>query len=153
MALDDQIEAAVRRDLRQVETDRLSFEIARGSFVAAARAVEYAEENQRFAQPAQPGAGGGAGAQDAGPLKVLRAYDDLLTNKNNLIGTWVSYESDRIQLLLNLEALQLDEREVDTNDSDDQSAESAPTPNPLRSRDAGRPDGVESGRPAGQALP
>jgi outer membrane protein TolC len=170
MALDDAIVSAIRRDLRQLETDRLNFDITRRTVVAAARAVEFAEASQRL--PQMPG------QQDtSGPLKVLRAYDDLLTQKNNLIGNWVSYETDRIQLLLDLEALQLDEREVDTNEPDDQSVESAPNrsgqpghhrrrrdsddqpieaapaPKPLGSRDAGRPDGVEAGQPAGQAVP
>jgi outer membrane protein TolC len=114
MILDDEIESSIRRDLRQLETDRLSFEITRRSLQAAARAVEFAEENQRLVQLQM------AGAQDtSGPLKVRQAYDNLLTVKNNLIGNWVSYETDRIQLLLDLESLQLDEREVPDNDADD----------------------------------
>src|SRR4029077_11346045 len=78
MALDDQIQSSIRRDLRQLETDRLNFDITRRSLVAAARAVEFAEESLRV--PEMPGA-----QNTAGPLKVLKAYDDLLATKNILI--------------------------------------------------------------------
>jgi outer membrane protein TolC len=144
MALNDQIVSAIRRDLRQLETDRLSFEIARRSLVAAARQVEFAEYNLRISANLQ---------QTTATLDVLNAYTALLVAKNSLIGNWISYEQDRIQLLLDLEALQLDEREVNTNESDDQSIESAPTPKPLGPGGAGRPNDVESRQPAGQAVP
>src|SRR5260370_5364779 len=114
MIMAEEMESSIPGDLRQLETDRMSFEIPRRSMQAAARAVEFAEENQRLVQLQM------AGAQDtSGPLKVRQAYDNLLTVKNNLIGNWVSYETDRIQLLLDMEALQLDEREVPDNDADD----------------------------------
>jgi outer membrane protein TolC len=146
MARDDQIQSDIRRDLRQLETDRLNFDITRRTLVAAARAVEFAEESLRL--PEMPG------AQDtAAPLKVLTAYDNLLTTKNNLIGNWVSYETDRIQLLLDLEALQLDEREVDTNESDLESPESTRSHDGPHPNDARRPDDVPLQRPAGQAVP
>jgi outer membrane protein TolC len=144
MALDDQIQTQIRRDLRQLDTDRLSFEIARRSLVAAARQVEFAEYNLRITAQAQ---------QTTVTLDVLNAYQQLLGAKNNLIGSWVSYEQDRIQLLLDLEALQIDEREVETNESDDQPAEpgrssAGPSPN-----GTGRPDRVPHGQPADQAIP
>jgi outer membrane protein TolC len=110
MSLGDQIQSAIRRELRQLETDRLSFEIARRSLVAAARQVENTEQTLRI----QPDLRLTTATQD-----VLNAYTQLLSAKNSLIGSWVSFETDRIQLLLDLEALQLDEREVPANDADD----------------------------------
>ena len=123
MNLDDTIQKQIRADLRRLEQDRLSFEISRRSLVAAARAVESAEDAQRLPPDA---ANVGATSAAANALVVLKAFDDLLAAKNSLIGIWVSYEADRIQLLLDLEALQLDEREVPANDADDQPADLLP---------------------------
>ena len=41
---------------------------------------------------------------------ALGALNSLLDAKNALIAVWVSYETNRLQLLLDTEALQLDER-------------------------------------------
>ena len=38
---------------------------------------------------------------------VLRALDSLLASKNALISIWISYETNRLQLQLDTEALQL----------------------------------------------
>jgi outer membrane protein TolC len=119
MALDDSIQVSIRVDLRNLETDRLSFEIARRSLVAAARGAESAEQQLRLV----------IGDTTANTQAVLTAYQNLLNAKNSLIGSWVSYETDRNQLLLDMEALQLDEREVPADDAnDDQSSPAAPQP-------------------------
>jgi outer membrane protein TolC len=124
MNLDDTIQKSIRADLRQLEADRLNFEISRKSVVAAARAVDSAEENLRL-----PAENLSVGAAVANTTAVLNAYRDLLTAKNSLIDIWVRYQTDRVQLLLDMEALQLDEREVSANDAnDDQSAEFLPPP-------------------------
>ena len=47
-----------------------------------------------------------------GTLDTLGALSSLLTAKNTLIANWVSYETDRMQLLLDMEAIQLDERGI-----------------------------------------
>jgi len=127
MALSDSIEESIRVDLRNVRTDRLSFEIARRSLGSAARGVEGAELQLQLGQ----------GDPTAATQAVLTAYQNLLNSKNALIGSWVSYEADRNQLLLDMEALQLDEREVPSNDADDQPAElSAPRELPPPGADA-----------------
>ena len=118
MALSDSIEESIRVDLRNLQTDRLSFEIARRSLGFAARGVEGAERQLQLGQ----------GDPTAATQAVLTAYQNLLNSKNSLIGSWVSYETDRSQLLLDMEALQLDEREVPSNGADDQPADLLPTP-------------------------
>ncbi|HEV2948552.1 MAG TPA: TolC family protein [Gemmataceae bacterium] len=115
MALDDSIVESIRVDLRNLQTDRANFEISRRSLGSAARGVEGAEQQLRL----------GVGDATATTKAVLDAYQNLLTAKNSLIGNWVSYEADRNQLLLDMEALQLDEREVTANDADNQPAESS----------------------------
>ncbi len=101
MALEDQIQQAVRRDVRQLETDRLNFEIARQSLINAARQVEEARDRLLVEKPS-----------DISTQNVLIALNSLLTAKNALINSWVSYETGRIRLLFDVEALQLDERGI-----------------------------------------
>ena len=48
----------------------------------------------------------------AGTLDTLGALSSLLTAKNTLIAYWVNYETGRMQLLLDMEAIQLDERGI-----------------------------------------
>lgn len=99
MVLADQIERAVRLDLRNLNTARLNFEIARQSLVIAARSVEGAREELLQLGP---------NADPTSTQNILNALNDLLRNQNALIDSWVSYETGRMQLLLDLEALQVD---------------------------------------------
>ncbi len=132
MAREDGVVQAVRRDLRQLATDRLNFEIARQSLIAAARQVEAARDQLLLAD-----------ARDTtGTLNILQALDALLAAKNTLIGTWVSYETGRQQLLLDTEALQLDERGLPTDERP------ADRPGPRSA-----PGGNEPGPGVDEALP
>lgn len=101
MSREDQISQAIRRDLRQLETDRVNFVLARQSLISAARQVEAARERLLL---------GGAANPATGTLDILNALNTLLQAKNALIGVWVSYETGRLQLLFDMEMLQLDER-------------------------------------------
>lgn len=121
MALDDRIQQAVRRDVRQLETDRLNFEIARQSLVNAARQVEEARDKLLVEKPS-----------DISTQNVLNALRFLLQAKNALIATWVSYETGRIRLLFDLEALQLDERGIYSDEQHSPANQpSAPPDGPL----------------------
>ena len=101
MASEDQIVQSIRRNLRQLETDRLNFNIARQSLIAAARQVEATRERLLL---------GGQSGPQTGTLDILRALDSLLAAKQTLISIWVSYEIGRQQLLFDLELLELDDR-------------------------------------------
>lgn len=106
----DEIVRAVRRNLRELTADRLNFEISRQSLITAARQVELAR-----IQLLAPGQSGDSSTtQDA-----LNALNSLLEAKNALISVWVTYETDRLLLLLNTEALQLNERGLETTDEQD----------------------------------
>ena len=109
MALDDTVELQVRSDLRAIRQQRLSFEIARQSLIAAARQLESERLLLTAPNQAQQGNVGDA------TLRTLRALDQLLVARNALAGSFVSYEQQRIRLLLNLEAMQLDDRGFPTN--------------------------------------
>jgi outer membrane protein TolC len=121
MALSDQIVQAIRRDLRNLENFRLNFEITRQSLVSAARQVEFARE--QLLSPER-----GAADASTATLNILNALSSLLGARSALIGNWVAYESGRMQLLLDLEALQLDARGLPTHEHDqpDSPATAAP---------------------------
>jgi outer membrane protein TolC len=104
----DAIVQDIRLDLRNLEADRLNFEIAREQLVVAARQVELARV--QLLSPEQTG--DSSTTQDA-----LDALNSLLDAKNSMVAIWVAYETDRLKLLLDMEALQLDERGLKQNDN------------------------------------
>jgi outer membrane protein TolC len=110
MSLEDQVVRQIRLDLRSLKTDRLSFEIARQSLIAAVRQVESAREELKVLE------------KDADPtstINILNALSAVLSAQNSLISSWVSYETGRIKLLLVMEALQLDDQGLYTNGQSD----------------------------------
>ena len=119
MLLDDQIQAGIRQDVRTLETQRASFAIARQSLISAARQVEASRDRLLLADKA---------ADTTITQDVLTALSALLQAKETLIGSWISYETTRIQLLLDMEALQVDERGIATDGRDHSSGESLPLP-------------------------
>jgi outer membrane protein TolC len=110
MALDDQIQAAVRQDIRQLETDQANFRITRQSLIAAARQVEAARDRLLVI----PNAADTTGTQD-----VLNALSTLLQAKSTLLTSWISFQTDRTQLLLDMDALRLDPRGLPEHEPDD----------------------------------
>ncbi len=138
IALDDQITAAIRQDFRLLQTERESFAIARQNLISAARQVEAARDNLLLADK-------GAGttlSQD-----VLTALSSLLQAKSNLIGSWISYETTRVQLLLDMEALELDERGIAIDEHDHQSDQRPDEPLPAPRRLPGAAAGGAEAKP------
>jgi outer membrane protein TolC len=115
MALDDQILQSVRQDIRNLELERTNFAISRQLLTAAARQVEGARDRLLVI----PNAADTTGTQD-----VLNALNAVLQAKSTLISAWLNYETARVQLLLDMEALQLDPRGLPENEpnSPDRSA-------------------------------
>jgi outer membrane protein TolC len=99
MALEDSIRIQIRRDLRQLQFDRLNFEIQRQSLISAARQLEAARDQILASEDAT----GKSNTQN-----LLNAQSSLLTAQNGLIGSWISYKTDRYRLLLDMERLQVD---------------------------------------------
>jgi outer membrane protein TolC len=112
MELSDRIEQQVRLNLRNLRQARLSFEIARQQLIAAARQVA----NERILRTAPPRVQQQGGGGDP-TLRTLQALSQLNSARNNLAGSFIGYEQLRVQLLLNLEELQLDDRGLPTNAS------------------------------------
>ncbi len=127
MALDDRIQRAIRFDLRNLETERLNFEIARQSLIAAVRQVRAVQGQQLLAEKVDP----------VSTINLLNAFAAVLNARDTLIGSWVSYETGRIQLLLDMEILQLDARGFFADEHRNHPDLPAPTPVP----DGERPEG------------
>ena len=109
MSLSDDIELQIRTDLRTLQQSRVSFEIARLQLIAAARSLE----NERILLVAPvPPRGGNTG--DAA-LRTLAALTALDAARDKLAQTFIHFEQQRIQFLLDLEGLQLDERGFPSN--------------------------------------
>jgi outer membrane protein TolC len=104
VAASDGVELQVRQDLRQLHRLRISFEISRQQLLAAARAVE-STRLTLLGGPREKRT-----ANDSTTLNLLKALSDLLDARNRLAQNYINYEQQRVQLLLDLEALSLDQR-------------------------------------------
>ena len=124
MALSDQIEFQIRQDLRQLRQLQVSFEISRQQLLSAARQFENARITLLGPRDRRS-------ANDTTTLNLLQALNALLNARNALAANYINYEQQRVQLLLDLEALQLDQRGFPTHES-------------LRFADAAGPDGPAS---------
>lgn len=109
MATEDSIVNQVRLDLRELRTNRFSFQIARQSLIAATRQVEQAQFSLRTATT-----GDSSLTQD-----LLNALQGLRNAKTQLISTWIQYETSRIEIFVDLELLQLDEQGNWINEQED----------------------------------
>ncbi|HYH65849.1 MAG TPA: TolC family protein [Urbifossiella sp.] len=125
VALSDQVELQVRQDLRELARTRSSFAISRQQVLAAAR--QYENARLTLLGPRDRRA-----ANDTTTLNLLQALSNLLAARNSLAANYVQFEQRRLQLLLDLEELQLDDRGFPTN--------AAP-------RLPGRPGGRDDARP------
>lgn len=103
MDLSDRVEFQIRQDLRQLHRLRVAFEISRQQLLSAARQFE--SERLKLVGPRDK-----RSASDTTTLNLLQALRGLLDSRNALAASYINYEQQRIQLLLDLEALQMDER-------------------------------------------
>ncbi len=122
MAFEDRVMQGVRRDLRQLRTDRSGFAIARLTLLAAARQLEGAREQLLLSERGSD--------STTSTFNILNALDGVLAARNALVGRYVNYEQNRIQLLLDLEELQLDARGLPCNVAATASAPSRPVVDP-----------------------
>jgi outer membrane protein TolC len=142
MLLRDTIEEQIRLDLRNLETERYNFEIARLSLISAARQVEFARQDLLLKAEPDP----------TSTLNIIQALNAVLQAKNGLIGSWVSYETGRYQLLLDLEALQVNERGTYTDEFNNRTNQ-LPGPDAVLSADQRVPASGAGGQPAAGIHP
>lgn len=106
---EDNIVNEIRLSLRLLRTNRFNFQIARQQLITATRQVDQAQLNLRQQQQ---------GADSSATQDLLQALEMLRDTKNNLISDWISYETSRIELFVNLELLQLDNQGVWINEQE-----------------------------------
>jgi hypothetical protein len=88
MAAEDQVKLDVRRHLRTASTQARTFEINRRALRTAARELDQAVE---FGE--RPGTQGSPGSQG---INISRALDNIILAQNELIESWVIYETARL---------------------------------------------------------
>jgi len=108
LALEDSIRNTVRAEWRQMQTSALNFETSRQNLRIAALQLDSAIEN--FNQPARVGQQAtGTGNQNQG-LNLINALQAVLQAQNSLIQFWTQYEQTRINIHLDMDIMQVDER-------------------------------------------
>ena len=103
MTAEDQVKLNVRKRLRRVMTLARIFEIQRRALRVAARELDQAVE---FAErPPQPGQPANVGGQQG--ANISRALSNILNAENNLIETWVNYQTARLSLFRDIGTMQI----------------------------------------------
>lgn len=97
MRVRDDIVAGIRLDLRDLETNRAQFELARQQLLVSVRQVEEAQITLRTSSQ----------ADSSFTRDLLQALSSLLNAKNNLIATWVSYQTSRMNLYRDLGLMEI----------------------------------------------
>lgn len=112
MALSDSVELDIRQGLRNLQRVQLNFEIARQQLLVAVRQLE--TERRMLSQPRQQNQQGNT---DDPTLRILNAQQQLLNARNDLANNLFGFEQERVRLLINLEAMTLDDRGFPTDDA------------------------------------
>ncbi len=110
MQLSDAIELDVRTGLRELQRQRINFEIARQQLLVAVR--QLAIERRLLTAPVQDR----RGDDGAATLRILNAQQSLLVARNGLADSFFNYEQQRVRLLINSEMFRLDDRGYPTDD-------------------------------------
>ena len=116
MATHDEALREIRLDMRELNLNRRQFEIGREQLLIASRQVDQAEYNLRN------GSGSGAAGGQSNALQLLTILQSLLNTKNQLIGTWVSYETNRMGLYRDFDTMDINAQGVWTNEPSGTSA-------------------------------
>jgi len=119
----DTVVQQIRANMRQLVLARRTFEVNREQIITTSRLLEEAEFNVRYPPDAVTPV----------TLNLLSALTNVLSARNTLIQTWVSYETARMTLHQNFDLMDIDANGVWTNENDPtalnialRNAESAP---------------------------
>ena len=104
----DQVVQQIRLDMRNLVLFQRTFELNREQILSAATQLESAEEDVRVPVDVNP----------AATLSLLNALNSILTARNSLISTWVSYETTRLDLYRDFDLMDIDANGVWTNEND-----------------------------------
>ena len=98
----------IRLDMRNLVLWQRTFELNREQILSAATQLESAEEDVRVPVDVNP----------AATLALLQALNVVLSARNALIQTWVSYETTRLSLYRDFDLMDIDANGVWTNEND-----------------------------------
>jgi Outer membrane efflux protein len=104
----DTVVQQIRLDMRDLVLAQRTFEINREQVLSAATQLESAEEDVRVPLDANMPT----------TLSLLNALSAVLTARNSLIATWVSYETARMSLYRDFDLMDIDANGVWTNEKD-----------------------------------
>jgi hypothetical protein len=104
----DVIVQQIRLDMRNLVLFARTFEVNREQILSAATQLESAEEEVRVPLDVNTSA----------TLSLLQALNSVLTARNSLISTWVSYETSRLSLYRDFDLMDIDSNGVWTNEND-----------------------------------
>jgi hypothetical protein len=106
-SFEDRINQNLRDTLRQTRTAQLDFELRRAGVNVAIRQVELAQ--LKLETPAKPG--DAVRPLDSNAARdLVGALAGLLQAQNDFVGQWIDYETQRLNLDLELGTMQLDSR-------------------------------------------
>ncbi len=104
IAAEDQVKLDVRYNLRRLTMERRFFEISRRALRVAVKELDQAiEQGERI-----NGDRGGENGNGQQGLNIPRALDNLLDAQDELIETWVDYETARLKLARDTGTMQVD---------------------------------------------
>ncbi|MCE9565649.1 MAG: TolC family protein [Planctomycetes bacterium] len=120
MAFEDNIANDVRNDIRELRTQAQLYKIQQRVVDLGYSQVDNAKE-LLVAPPPPPPVGGASSSNDAAAAaaltqQLLQAQSNLLSAQNALYTLWVNYMTARMNLYLDLELMQLDDRGVWTDE-------------------------------------
>ena len=110
MLVEDQIKRDIRADWRQLDVTRQNFENNRVSIRLAA--LQYDSAVESASAPVQQG----AAPTSSSALDLLNALRSVLDASNSLIGDWVTYEQNRLNIYLNMGIMEVDSRGIWVDD-------------------------------------
>lgn len=117
MRTEDQVKLEIRQNWRNLDVNRRNFETLREQVRAATAQLDIAAEQTSApagagvpvaAAGGAGGGGGGGGAGNAQGLQIIQAVTSVLGAQNSLIGTWVNYESFRLDMYNFMGTLEVD---------------------------------------------
>ena len=107
ISMEDQVKFSIRQGWRQLHVLEENFEITRQALRLSALQLDSAVEDS--SAPVQPGQTRQSGLQGR---NLLNALNDVLQAQNSLIGIWVAYETNRINIYRDMSIMEIDSKGV-----------------------------------------
>jgi hypothetical protein len=106
VAYEDRVSQSLRTTLGSIRLDQLNFEVRRAALILAVRQVEITR--LRITRPPKPGEATVLGATTASDL--VNSLTALLNAQDGILGVWVDYEGQRMNLDLELGTFRFNDR-------------------------------------------